>query len=247
MTSLSYQLYSARNFELESILPELASIGFKEVEGFGGLYQNPEVMRANLDQHGLRMSTGHVDFAVLKNDPQSMISMANIFGMDALIVPFLSPEDRPADFAGWEAFGATLAEAAKPVLDAGLKFGWHNHDFEFTTADNGRMPIEAIMEASDDIGLELDLAWVHVAGQDPAAWLEKYSGRLLAAHVKDCAPQGECEDEDGWADVGHGVMDWQKIVPAMHAAGIELMVLEHDNPSDAIRFAERSFATASSF
>ena len=73
--------------------------------------------------------------------------------------------------------------------------------------------------------------------------------RIMAATVASGTPSATAGAtiSDGWADVGHGVMDWQKIVPAMHAAGIELMVLEHDNPSDAIRFAERSFATASSF
>jgi hypothetical protein len=42
-------------------------------------------------------------------------------------------------------------------------------------------------------------------------------------------------------------MNWDKIVPAMRSAGAELMVLEHDNPSDAMRFATRSFTTASAF
>ena len=69
----------------------------------------------------------------------------------------------------------------------------------------------------------------------------------MAAHVKDCAQDGDCVDEDGWADVGHGVMDWSLIAPAMTAAGVDLMVLEHDNPSDAKRFASRSMAAASAF
>jgi sugar phosphate isomerase/epimerase len=42
-------------------------------------------------------------------------------------------------------------------------------------------------------------------------------------------------------------MNWDAIVPAMRSAGLDLMVLEHDNPSDAARFATRSFTTASAF
>lgn len=247
MTRISFQLYSARKFDLTIILPQLAETGLREVEGYGGLYADADEFHKKLEANGLRMSTGHFDLAMLRDDPDEVIRIATLMGMESVIIPFLKPEDRPADFAGWQAFAATLVEAGKPVIDAGFGFGWHNHAFEFVACDNGGYPIEAIMEVSDHIGLEIDLAWVHVAGEDPVKWLQTCAGRLLAAHVKDCAPDGECADEDGWADVGHGVMDWDSIVPAMRSAGVDLMVLEHDNPSDAARFATRSFTTASAF
>ena len=64
---VSFQLYSARNFQpWEPILEHLAKCGYKEVEGFGGAYGNtgafydePEKFRALLDKHGLTMPTGH--------------------------------------------------------------------------------------------------------------------------------------------------------------------------------------------
>ena len=40
MARLSFQLYSARKFDLTTILPHLASIGLTEVEGYGGLYDD---------------------------------------------------------------------------------------------------------------------------------------------------------------------------------------------------------------
>ena len=60
--------------------------------------------------------------------------------------------------------------------------------------------------------------------------------------MKDRAPEGENVDEDGWADVGYGVMDWTAIA-ALTAAKVPRFVLEHDNPSDVERFARRSLAT----
>ena len=247
MSRISVQLYSTREFDLSSVLLHIGALGISEVEGFGGLYGDVEGLRASLDANGLRMSTGHFDFAMVRDDPDTAIRIARTLGMEAVIVPFLMPNDRPTDFNGWQAFATNLAEAGKPIIDAGFRYGWHNHDFEFTACDNGAFPIEAIMDASDDIGLELDLAWVHVAGQDPVKWLETYAGRLIAAHVKDRAPDETCVDEDGWADVGHGVMDWDRIAPAMKAAGADLMVLEHDKPADALRFITRSFAAAAKF
>ncbi|MCV0429614.1 MAG: sugar phosphate isomerase/epimerase, partial [Roseibium sp.] len=72
------------------------------------------------------------------------------------------------------------------------------------------------------------------------AWIERYGDRITAAHVKDIAPEGECLDEDGWADVGHGVMDWKGLMAALRNIGVDLFVLEHDKPSDFDRFATRS-------
>jgi len=122
--------------------------------------------------------------------------------------------------------------------DNGIAYGWHNHAFEFDATPEGALPIDLIVEAGVD--LELDLGWVARAGHDPVAWIEKYAGKISAAHVKDIAPDGECADEDGWADVGHGVLDWTAILGALKTAGVESFVVEHDNPNDPTRFAKRS-------
>ena len=90
------------------------------------------------------------------------------------------------------------------------------------------------------------MAWVQVGGQDPLKWISKYGNRIVAAHIKDIAPKGECADEDGWADVGTGIMNWPEIMTDLRAARTKYYVMEHDNPNDAQRFAERSIKAAKS-
>ena len=71
--------------------------------------------------------------------------------------------------------------------------------------------------------------------------MQRYADRVAAIHVKDIAPAGECADEDGWADVGQGVIDWKTIMAFIKAeTKAELFVMEHDNPNDIARFARRS-------
>ena len=71
--------------------------------------------------------------------------------------------------------------------------------------------------------------------------MQRYADRVTAIHVKDIAPEGECVDEDGWADVGHGIIDWKAIMDFVKAkTKAELFVMEHDNPNDVERFARRS-------
>ena len=58
---------------------------------------------------------------------------------------------------------------------------------------------------------QADVAWLVRGGAEPATWLRRYSDRLVSAHVKDIAPEGTALDEDGWADVGAGVLDWKSL------------------------------------
>ena len=100
--------------------------------------------------------------------------------------------------------------------------------------------MDMILEGGPDLDVELDVAWVARGGQDPLVWIEKLADRIVAAHVKDIAPEGENTDEDGWADVGHGTMDWPALMAALKKVDCKLFVLEHDNPNDDARFARRS-------
>ncbi len=243
MKPIAYQLYSSRNFDLDETLSLLARLGIAEVEGYAPLYQNIEATRTRLDTYNLTMPTGHFAIDLVEADPDRCMEIARALGIQNIIVPFLLPDQRPVDAAGWRDLGVRVAEMGKPIRDAGLGYGWHNHDFEFTALPDGTLPIEYLTEASPEIDLELDLAWIHVAGHDPITWIERFSGRILAAHMKDRAPVGENADEDGWADVGYGVLDWTAIASALKAAKVPRFVLEHDNPSDVERFARRSLAT----
>ena len=60
--------------------------------------------------------------------------------------------------------------------------------------------------------------------------------------MKDIAPAGQNRDQDGWADVGAGVLDWRDLWRACRDAGARWMVVEHDKPKDPARSARASFA-----
>ncbi|MFQ1702288.1 sugar phosphate isomerase/epimerase family protein [Loktanella agnita] len=248
MTHISYQLYCSRNFPpLNDTLKMLADAGYNEVEGFGGLLDDPDSLKSGLAENGLRITSCHMGFDMVEGDPSQAIALAKSMNIPKVFVPFIASDARPTDSAGWSAFGQRLAAAAKPLQDAGLIVGWHNHAFEFDPTPENDLPLDLIAAASDDLKLELDLGWVRVAGHDPVDWINKYAGRISAVHIKDIAPDGECTNEDGWADVGHGIMDWAAIHAALQGHGIDHYVVEHDNPSDHTRFATRSLAAIKQF
>ncbi|NRA99301.1 MAG: sugar phosphate isomerase/epimerase [Rhodobacteraceae bacterium] len=251
MRDFSYQLYSSRNFgPLTETLRMISDLGYAQAEGFGGLYGDDAAVNelvSALDATGLSMPTGHFSFDLVSQTPDKAIEIAKRLGLQAVFVPAIAAEERDKDAAGWADFGRALADAGKPLQDAGLAFGWHNHAFEFVDLGGEDLPLDLIMQGGDDLVLELDVAWVQVGGQDPIAWVTKYADRIISAHVKDIAPEGQNADEDGWADVGHGVMDWPAIIGALDESAAKYLIMEHDNPSDDRRFAERSLATARTF
>ena len=244
MTQYSYQLYSSRNFgPLGDTFRMLADLGYAGVEGYGALFADPDAireLRAAMDDTGLQMTSGHFGLDMVEEDPDAALKIASDLGLAQVYVPHLAAELRPEDRDGWEAFGRRLAAAGKPLQAAGLTFGWHNHDFEFLPLPDGSLPIEAIFAGGPDLALEYDVAWAARAGQDAAHWLGVFADRIMAAHIKDIAEAGTCENEDGWSDVGQGMMDWAGLMASLRNAGCKVFIAEHDNPSDDARFARRS-------
>ncbi|MBL4812482.1 MAG: sugar phosphate isomerase/epimerase [Rhodobacteraceae bacterium] len=246
MPTISYQLYCSRNFgPIEKTLEMIAKAGFTEAEGYGGLYDDLPGLRSALKANGIAMTSGHFDIAMVEGDPGTAIAIAKTLGMSRVYIPYLQEPDRPTDEAGWRAFGARLAAAGAPIIAEGLAFGWHNHDFELVDLGGGLTPLDCIAEAG--VSLQLDLGWVARSGADPLKWITKYGAQISAAHVKDIAPAGEALDEDGWADIGHGTLDWAAITAALKAANVTHYVVERDNPSDDTRFATRSHIALSSY
>jgi sugar phosphate isomerase/epimerase len=240
----SYQLYSSRNFPpLSATLKMVADAGYDAVEGYGGLYANDALvaeLAVALADTGLSMPTGHFSLAMLESEAPKVLGIATSLNMKRLYCPHVMPDERPKDAAGWRAFGARLEAVSKPYRAAGLGFGWHNHDFEFAPLPDGTLPQTAMFEGGPALEWEIDVAWVIRGGQDPLDWIKRYSDRITAAHVKDIAPAGENTDEDGWADVGQGTVDWAGIMAALRTTKCTYFVMEHDNPSDHVRFATRS-------
>lgn len=240
----SFQLYSARNFPpLDDLLGRLAKLGYKQVEGFGGLYADAAGLAASLKKHGLVMPTGHFGLGQLK-DTDAALNTAETLGMKFLYCPAISREERSQDESKWVELGETLAKLGEAFRKRGFGFGWHNHDFEFKALPNGKLPMDIILDTSAHNEWEMDIAWVVKGGHDPIEWMKKHGSRINAVHVKDIAPAGEAVNEDGWADVGHGTMDWQALATAIKAhTNARYWVMEHDNPSDVDRFAGRSIAS----
>ncbi len=244
MKTVSFQLYSARNFQpFSDILAMLAKLGYKQVEAYSAAYEDPAALKAAMDKNGLTMPTAHFGIDALETDKAKCLATARLLGVKTIVVPYLMPNDRPTTAAGWTAFGKRLEAIAIDYAKEGFPVAWHNHDFEFFAVD-GQIPQALIFEAAPKLLWEIDIAWVVRGGADPIEWIKRYGDRITSVHLKDIAPAGEATDEDGWADVGHGTIDFKPVIAALKSTPASTFIVEHDNPKDIERFARRSLATA---
>lgn len=70
----------------------------------------------------------------------------------------------------------------------GIKFGYHNHSFEFATVPGTELTFEDFLITNTDpskVFFQLDVYWSTVGGQDPVEFLKKYPDRIKVLHIKD--------------------------------------------------------------
>jgi len=124
-----------------------------------------------------------------------------------------------------EAFSKKLNEVGRMCKEKGIKFGYHNHEFEFAEGKNGTLMDTMLLNTDPDlVCFQLDVGWVANAGHDPVAFINKHAGRISMIHVKEW-----CNDK-GW-DVasGKGSIDWPAVRDAALAQGAEGFVVEREH------------------
>ena len=229
---IGLQLYTLRDEmkrDMAATLARVASIGYKEVEFAGYFDRTPEQVRAMLDQNGLTAPSAHVPLQMIQANAAAVIAAAKTIGHEYVINPYVDEKSRGKTIAEWRNLAHAMNDAGAQLANAGIKFGYHNHDFEFPLVE-GQVPYEVLVSETDPkyVAMEMDLYWATKAGQDPVAWFAKHPGRFQLVHVKDSrgAPNNEM------APVGSGTIDWKRIFAHRAEGGIKHYIIEHDSAAE---------------
>jgi len=226
------QLYTLRDETAKDFvgtLKKVAEMGFKAVE-FAGYGDIPaKEMRKLLDDLGLEASSAHVglpldDKAALKDALASQIEYNLEVGSKYIFTPWAPIEQFKSD-EEFENFLSAIKEVAAEVNRAGLKYGYHNHAFEFEKY-KGKYILDWLYDNtdSDQVLAELDLFWVKRGGLDPLAYMQQYKGRVPVIHVKDMTN----DDRQFFAEVGQGIIDYKSILAAAPECGVKYFIVEQD-------------------
>lgn len=215
--------------DVPAALHRLRQVGYERVELAGMHGLTAAQLGEALGDAGLRAISAHEQWARVSGDPDVLAEDMRELGIVDVVVPSMPAEWRDRGEAGYAEFGRLLGERAAVLGEHSLRLHYHNHWFELEPKGES-LGLDVLIQASGpEVGLELDLAWVRAAGQDPARWVEKIpAGRLRLVHVKDVKFEGDTAID---TEVGRGVIDWEPVIAACRTAGVDVYIVEQDRPA----------------
>jgi len=235
MTEFGFQLYSLHAVP-DSLPDVLATIGDTPFDGveFAGLDDTtPEDAAVALDDAGLSAAGAHVGLDEIESDPAGVAETAAQLSTSNVVVPWLDSEHFESRGAV-QAAGARLSDAADVLADHDVTLHYHNHDQEFVDLD-GQPALEALLDAANDVHLELDLGWAGAAGYDPLPLLDAHAGRIDLVHLKDYdATSGEP------VKVGTGDLDLDATVELVRDHDFDWLIYEAEERPDSYETLEHA-------
>ncbi len=128
-----------------------------------------------------------------------------------------------------KAFCDNLSQWSEVVNAGGMRFGYHNHHFEYLfRTEDGQSMYDYMLENSPII-FEIDAFWAEVGGRNAAEVINANPDRAKLVHLKDGSDRMPGKD----VAFGTGILAWDDIIAAADAAHCEYYVVELDNPNKA--------------
>jgi sugar phosphate isomerase/epimerase len=202
-TVLGIQLYSIRDDMKKDpmgSLKQLAAMGYKYVEHANYIdrkfygYSAKEFKKI-LDDLGLHMHSGHTVMGKDHWDPaakdftaawKNTVEDAAVVGQKYVISPWLDESLRKT-YDDLLRYMEVFNKSGELCNKSGMKFGYHNHDFEFNSKFNGLTVYDIILQHTDPklVAQQLDIGNMINGGGKAMEVLKKYPGRFELMHVKD--------------------------------------------------------------
>ncbi len=244
---IALQLFTLREpakKNLADTLRRARDTGFEYVQ-WSGMPDLPAAeIRAALDAAGLKAVAGHISVEAFEQDFKGALEHWTAIGVTDLAVGSMMADNRDT-LEAWRRGAVRLDRLGARLREHGIRFSYHNHDFEFAPfEEDGDLRLDILFSETNPRHLycEIDTAWVQVGGQSPGAYLRKYSGRCPVIHVKDLAADS-APGRVRFTELGRGVLDWPDVFRAAREAGVEWYVYEQDTcEGDPIESARASYA-----
>ncbi|MCL6458776.1 MAG: sugar phosphate isomerase/epimerase [Gorillibacterium sp.] len=227
---IGLQLYTLRDLTQKDFLGtirKVADMGYKAVEFAGYFGTSAKELKSLLAEVGLEAPSAHIGLNFnepnkLESDLAAQIEYALELGLSYIITPSAPVPEKPT-MDDVRKLAAILEKAGKQVKSAGLTYGYHNHDFEFKLVE-GKSVLDHLLELvpAELLVAEFDLGWIHMGGQTPVDYVNRYAGRIPLAHFKDFG-EGTRDTE-----IGKGVVDLKSVLAVAEKSGIRYFIVEQE-------------------
>jgi sugar phosphate isomerase/epimerase len=241
LSRIGIQLYTVRSLtkdDLDGTLAKIAQIGYKEVEFAGYFNRTPAQIRALLVANKLASPSTHIGIPPTDDAWKKFVDDAKDMGHEWIVAPWLDANLRKTS-DDWFRVADRFNQLATIAQKGGLKFAYHNHDFEFAKVGDAT-GLDVLISKTDPklVDFEMDIYWVVKGGGDPLDFIARYPGRFPLMHVKDAT----AAPARAMADVGKGTIDFAKIFAQQNKSGMRHAFVEHDSPGpDPLASARNSY------
>ena len=230
------QMYSARSIlnhdNYADILKEISAMGYTAVEaasydGENGLIygDTPEVFKEKVEAAGMKALSAHVSRGLSREELDNhdltaalewwdkCIDVHKRAGMEYLVTPAIGGQ---RDLKDLQVYCDYLNEVGRRCKEAGLKYGYHNHAYEFEKVE-GEVMYDYMLQHTDPelVFYQMDVYWAVIGKASPVAYFKQYPGRFRMLHIK-----------DEWEVGQSGMVGFDAIFKNAELAGLENFVVE---------------------
>ncbi len=229
---IGLQLWSVKDTIRKDVPSVLAAVGemgygFVETAGYGDgkIYGMDPVEFKNLcESNGLDFLGAHTGQAIQSKEKWDelmawwdvCIAAHKAAGVKWIVQPFMGGTGYES-LEGLKLYCEYFNAVGEKCNAAGIRFGYHNHDREYTTEFEGKPVYDWMLELTDPakVMFQLDLYWIDHGGKNALDYFEKYPGRFELFHIKDEAELG-----------ASGKMDFASVFAQREKAGAEYGIVE---------------------
>ena len=241
------QLYSVRtDMKADPLgtLKQLSDMGYRHVEHAN--YANRKFygwsvaeFRKILNGFGMSMPSGHTvldtkhwdaakkDFTTeWKYTVEDAASMGQLF----VISPWLEASKRKS-MDELKSFMEIFNKSGELCKKFGMKFGYHNHDFEFSETIGGKTLFDIILSETDPnlVMQQLDIGNMLNGGAKALEIMQKYPGRFESMHVKDEITATEGHEKYESTILGKGIVPVKEIIDLGRKWGTKHFIIEQES------------------
>jgi len=241
------QLYSVRtDMKADPLgtLKQLSDMGYRHVEHAN--YANRKFygwsvseFRKILNGFGMSMPSGHTvldakhwdaskkDFT---NEWKYTVEDAAAMGQSFVISPWLE-ESKRKSMGDLKSFMEVFNRSGEFCKKFGMKFGYHNHDFEFSEKVEGKVLYDIILAETDPnlVMQQLDIGNMLNGGGKALEVMQQYPGRFESMHVKDEIKATEGHEPFESTILGKGVVPIKAIIDLGRASGTKHFIIEQES------------------
>ncbi len=241
------QLYSVRDDMKKDpvgTLTQLAKMGYKHVEHANYIDRKfygftAKEFRKVLDDLGLKMPAGHTVMGKNHWDDAKKgftdawkytVDDAAVMGQKYVVSPWMDESMRKTydEFMRWmEIFN----KSGELCQKSGMKFGYHNHHFEFSEQLNGMKLFDIMMKNLDvnKVVMQLDIGNMYIAGAKALDVIGQYPGKFEMIHVKDEVAVSTAEKYES-AILGKGIIPVKDVLDICRkSGGTQVYIIEQES------------------